>query len=78
MQRPGRSQRHGQIGPHSRKIASTLASTGTPAFFRASGGASHGDLGMMTRDDIMIALSNSGESSELLMIVPMVKRMGAN
>ena len=66
----------GKSGHIARKIASTLASTGTPAFFVHPAEASHGDLGMMTRDDIMIALSNSGESNELLMIVPMVKRMG--
>ena len=60
-----------------RKIASTLASTGTPAFFVHAAEASHGDLGMITRDDVMIALSNSGESAELLTIVPLIKRQGA-
>jgi len=59
------------------KIASTLASTGTPAFFMHPAEASHGDLGMITAQDIVIALSNSGESGELLAIVPLLKRMGA-
>jgi arabinose-5-phosphate isomerase len=66
----------GKSGHIARKIASTLASTGTPAFFVHPGEASHGDLGMVTRDDVMIALSNSGESGELLVIVPLIKRMG--
>jgi len=64
----------GQIG---RKIASTLASTGTPAFFVHPGEASHGDLGMITRDDVAIAISYSGESDELMTILPLVKRLGA-
>jgi arabinose-5-phosphate isomerase len=67
----------GKSGHIARKIASTLASTGTPAFFVHPAEASHGDLGMITRDDVMIALSNSGESAELLTIVPLVKRQGA-
>ncbi|MEO8157829.1 MAG: KpsF/GutQ family sugar-phosphate isomerase [Betaproteobacteria bacterium] len=66
----------GKSGHVARKIASTLASTGTPAFFVHPAEASHGDLGMVTRDDVMIALSNSGESGELLVIVPLIKRMG--
>ena len=66
----------GKSGHIARKIASTLASTGTPAFFVHPAEASHGDLGMVTRDDVVIALSNSGESGELLVIVPMIKRMG--
>ena len=66
----------GKSGHVARKIASTLASTGTPAFFVHPAEASHGDLGMVTRDDVMIALSNSGESPELLMIVPLIKRLG--
>ena len=66
----------GKSGHIARKIASTLASTGTPAFFVHPAEASHGDLGMVTRDDVMIALSNSGESGELLVIVPLIKRMG--
>lgn len=67
----------GKSGHIARKIASTLASTGTPAFFVHPGEASHGDLGMVTEADVMIALSNSGESNELLTIVPLVKRRGA-
>jgi arabinose-5-phosphate isomerase len=66
----------GKSGHIARKIASTLASTGTPAFFIHPAEASHGDLGMVTRDDVMIALSNSGESGELLVIVPLIKRLG--
>ncbi len=64
----------GQVG---RKIASTLASTGTPAFFVHPGEASHGDLGMITHDDVVLALSHSGESDELIMVLPLVKRLGA-
>src|SRR4026209_842349 len=60
-----------------RKIAATLASTGTPAFFVHAAEASHGDLGMITREDVVIELSNSGESAEVLAIVPLVKRRGA-
>ena len=67
----------GKSGHVARKIASTLASTGTPAFFVHPAEASHGDLGMVTRNDVMIALSNSGESAELLIIVPLIKRQGA-
>ena len=67
----------GKSGHIARKIASTLASTGTPAFFVHPAEASHGDLGMITRDDVLIGLSNSGESFELLAIVPMLKRQGA-
>src|SRR5262245_56720656 len=67
----------GKSGHVARKIASTLASTGTPAFFVHPAEASHGDLGMVTREDVFIALSNSGESDELLAIVPLVKRQGA-
>ena len=67
----------GKSGHIARKIASTLASTGTPAFFVHPAEASHGDLGMVTRDDMLIALSNSGESDELLAIIPMLKRQGA-
>ena len=66
----------GKSGHIARKIASTFASTGTPAFFVHPAEAGHGDLGMVTRDDVMVALSNSGESAELLMIVPMIKRLG--
>jgi len=67
----------GKSGHVARKIASTLASTGTPAFFVHPAEASHGDLGMVTRDDVFIGLSYSGESSELLAIVPLLKRQGA-
>ena len=67
----------GKSGHIGHKIASTLASTGTPAFFVHPGEASHGDLGMITPHDILIALSNSGESDELLTIVPLLKRRGA-
>jgi arabinose-5-phosphate isomerase len=67
----------GKSGHVARKIASTLASTGTPAFFLHPAEASHGDLGMVTRDDVFIALSNSGESAELLAIIPLLKRQGA-
>ncbi len=67
----------GKSGHIARKIASTLASTGTPAFFVHPAEASHGDLGMITRDDVFIGLSYSGESSELLAIVPVLKRQGA-
>lgn len=67
----------GKSGHIARKIAATLASTGTPAFFVHPADASHGDLGMITRDDVLIGLSNSGESGELLAIVPLLKRQGA-
>ena len=67
----------GKSGHIARKIASTMASTGTPAYFVHPAEASHGDLGMVTREDVFIALSNSGESGELLAIVPLIKRQGA-
>jgi arabinose-5-phosphate isomerase len=67
----------GKSGHVGSKIAATLASTGTPAFFMHPGEASHGDLGMITHDDVVLALSNSGESSELVSIVPLLKRRGA-
>ena len=67
----------GKSGHVARKIASTFASTGTPAYFVHPAEASHGDLGMITRDDVLLALSNSGESDELLRIVPLIKRQGA-
>jgi len=67
----------GKSGHIARKIASTLASTGTPAFFVHPAEASHGDLGMVARDDVFIALSNTGESEELLAIIPLLKRQGA-
>ncbi|CAG0985699.1 arabinose-5-phosphate isomerase [Methylophilaceae bacterium] len=67
----------GKSGHIGRKIASTFASTGSPAFFVHPGEASHGDLGMITAEDLVIALSNSGESEELLAILPTIKRLGA-
>jgi arabinose-5-phosphate isomerase len=67
----------GKSGHVGRKIASTLASTGTPAFFVHAAEASHGDLGMIARDDVFIAVSNSGESTELLVVIPLIKRRGA-
>lgn len=66
----------GKSGHIGRKIAATLASTGTPAYFVHAAEANHGDLGMITRDDLLIAISNSGESDELVSIVPIVKRQG--
>ena len=66
----------GKSGHIGRKIAATLASTGTPAFFVHPGEASHGDLGMVTQDDVVLAFSNSGESEELSAILPMIKRQG--
>jgi arabinose-5-phosphate isomerase len=68
----------GKSGHIARKIAATMASTGTPAYFVHAGEAVHGDLGMITRDDVLIALSNSGENNELLTIVPLVKRQGGH
>ncbi|BBB27275.1 KpsF/GutQ family sugar-phosphate isomerase [Amphritea japonica] len=67
----------GKSGHIGNKIAATLASTGTPSFFVHPGEASHGDLGMFTSDDVVIALSNSGETSEVLSILPLIKRMKA-
>ncbi len=67
----------GKSGHVARKIAATLASTGTPAFFMHPAEASHGDLGMVTRDDVFVALSNSGSTEELVRIVPLIKRQGA-
>lgn len=67
----------GKSGHIARKLAATLASTGTPAFFVHPAEASHGDLGMVTADDVFIGLSNSGESEELVAILPLVKRLGA-
>ncbi len=65
----------GKSGHIGNKIAATLASTGTPAFFVHPGEASHGDLGMITPQDVVIALSNSGETGEILTIVPIIKRL---
>ena len=67
----------GKSGHIARKLAATLASTGTPAFFVHPAEASHGDLGMVTADDVFIGLSNSGESEELVAILPLIKRLGA-
>ncbi len=66
----------GKSGHIGDKIAATLASTGSPAFFMHPGEASHGDLGMITPKDVVVALSNSGETEELLTIVPLIKRLG--
>jgi len=66
----------GKSGHIAGKIAATLASTGTPAFFMHTGEASHGDLGMITPEDIVIALSNSGETEEIVRLLPMLKRAG--
>lgn len=67
----------GKSGHIGNKIAATLASTGTPAFFVHPGEASHGDLGMITSQDVVLAISNSGNTSEVLTILPLIKRMGA-
>ena len=67
----------GKSGHVGRKIAATLASTGTPSFFMHPGEAFHGDLGMVTEQDVVIAISNSGESSEIVNILPIIRRIGA-
>lgn len=66
----------GKSGHIANKIAATLASTGSPAFYVHPGEASHGDLGMITPQDVVVALSNSGETSEVLMLLPVLKRIG--
>lgn len=66
----------GKSGHIGGKIAATLASTGTPAFFVHPGEASHGDLGMITQDDVILTISNSGETAEVLSIIPVIKRIG--
>ncbi|MGS2721372.1 KpsF/GutQ family sugar-phosphate isomerase [Paraglaciecola aestuariivivens] len=66
----------GKSGHIGHKISATLASTGTPAFFMHPGEANHGDLGMLTEQDILLCISNSGETSELLGLIPVVKRLG--
>ena len=66
----------GKSGHVARKIAATLASTGTPAFYMHPGEAAHGDLGMVTDADVLLALSYSGESDELLLLLPALKRQG--
>ena len=67
----------GKSGHIARKLAATLASTGTPAFFVHPAEASHGDLGMITPDDVVVMLSNSGETDELILLTPHLKRQGA-
>ena len=67
----------GKSGHIGGKIAATLASTGTPSFFVHPGEASHGDLGMITLDDVVLTISNSGETGEVLAIIPVIKRLGA-
>ncbi len=67
----------GKSGHVGNKIAATLASTGTPSFFVHPGEASHGDMGMITPQDVVIAISNSGNTSEVVTILPLIKRMGA-
>jgi arabinose-5-phosphate isomerase len=67
----------GKSGHIGNKIAATLASTGTPSFFVHPGEASHGDLGMITEDDVVILISNSGETSEVISLIPVIKRIGA-
>jgi len=66
----------GKSGHIAGKIAATLASTGTPSFFLHPGEAGHGDLGMITRTDLLLALSNSGETAEILVLLPQLKRLG--
>lgn len=66
----------GKSGHIAGKVAATLASTGTPAFFVHPGEASHGDLGMITATDVVLAISNSGETPEILTILPLIKRLG--
>ncbi|HEX8960980.1 MAG TPA: KpsF/GutQ family sugar-phosphate isomerase [Geobacteraceae bacterium] len=68
----------GKSGLIGQKIASTMASTGTPAFFLHPGEAIHGDLGMIMRGDVVIAISNSGETEEVARILPVIKRLGAS
>lgn len=67
----------GKSGHIGGKIAATLASTGTPSFFVHPGEASHGDLGMITNEDVVLTISNSGETGEVLAIIPVIKRIGA-
>ena len=66
----------GKSGHIAGKIAATLASTGTPSFFMHAAEASHGDIGMITREDVLLAISNSGETAELLLLIPHVSRLG--
>jgi arabinose-5-phosphate isomerase len=67
----------GKSGHIGGKIAATLASTGTPSFFVHPGEASHGDLGMVTQEDVVLTISNSGETGEVLAIIPVIKRIGS-
>lgn len=67
----------GKSGHIARKVAATLASTGSPAFYVHPGEASHGDMGMITSEDVVLAMSNSGETSEVITLLPLFKRMGA-
>ena len=67
----------GKSGHIGNKIAATLASTGTPSFFVHPGEASHGDLGMITKDDVLLMISNSGETAEVINLIPVIKRIGA-
>ncbi len=66
----------GKSGHIGNKIAATLASTGTTAFFVHPAEASHGDMGMITRDDVILALSNSGSTNEIITLLPLIKRLG--
>lgn len=66
----------GKSGHIGKKIAATLASTGTPAFFVHPAEASHGDMGMITKDDVVLALSNSGSTAEIITLLPLIKRLG--
>jgi len=66
----------GKSGHIGNKIAATLASTGTPAFFVHPGEASHGDLGMITKTDVVIAISNSGNTNEIVTLLPLIARLG--
>lgn len=66
----------GKSGHIGRKMAATFASTGTPSFFMHPGEAGHGDLGMLVRGDVLIAISNSGKSDEILMLMPLIKHLG--
>ena len=67
----------GKSGHIGNKIAATLASTGTPSFFVHPGEESHGDLGMITKDDVLLMISNSGETAEIINLIPVIKRIGA-
>jgi arabinose-5-phosphate isomerase len=67
----------GKSGHIGNKIAATLASTGTPSFFVHPGEASHGDLGMITKEDVLLMISNSGETAEVINLIPVIKRLGA-